>query len=125
MKKLLSLGLFCLLFIFACSTNTKNKPTELPLQKSEPIQSKITLYLRSIQEVIQRQLFLEDDFRGKTCEVRIKMSRNGKINDMQAEGYQPLCDAAVKAIQNAEIPVPPDDETYESFKASIMSFEPI
>ncbi|WP_414636971.1 cell envelope integrity TolA C-terminal domain-containing protein [Acerihabitans sp.] len=43
---------------------------------------------------------------------------------MRAEGYQPLCDAAKKAVRHADLPAAPDAEVYEIFKRPTGEFMP-
>lgn len=123
MKKLASVCLVSLLFVSACSPH-KSKPIELRPQEMAPFVDKQTHYLREIQTAIQWKFFIGDDYRGKTCDVAIKMSKDGLIYDAQSSGYPPLCKAAIKAIKNADMPTPPDDETYQQFKKFIISFQP-
>lgn len=70
-------------------------------------------------------MFITDDCLGKQCNVHIILSKEGVIGeDLRAEGYQPLCEAAVKAIRKASIPAAPDDETYEYFRRPTLDFMP-
>ncbi|WP_025121169.1 MULTISPECIES: cell envelope integrity protein TolA [unclassified Serratia (in: enterobacteria)] len=126
MKKLTSVCLGCLLFVSACSPHksTRTQPIELQPQEMAPFVDKTTYYLRAIQTAIQRKFFIGDNYRGKTCDVTIKMSKDGLIYDAQGSGYPPLCEAALKAIKNADIPAPPDDETYQRIKKTIITFQP-
>lgn len=127
MKKLISACLVSLLFASACSPHksTRPQPIELQPQEMAPFVDKTTHYLGEIQAAIQRKFFIEDNYRGKACDVAIKMSKDGLIYDAQGSGYPPLCKAAINAIKNAEIPAPPDDETYQRIKKTIINFQPI
>lgn len=127
MKKLTSVCLGCLLFVSACSPHksTRTQPIELQPQEVSPFVDKTTHYLHEIQAAIQRKLFIEDSYQGKTCDVAIRMSKDGLIYDAQGNGYPPLCKAAMNAIKNADIPAPPDDETYQIINKAIITFKPI
>ncbi|HEJ9058778.1 TPA: hypothetical protein SML50_003069 [Serratia fonticola] len=127
MKKLASVCLLSMLFASACSPHksSNNKPIELKPAEVAPFVDKPTRYAREVQTVIQWKLFIKDDYRGKTCDVNIKMSKDGKVYDLQGNGYPPLCEAAIKAINNADIPAPYDDETYQQFKQTVLSFQPV
>jgi len=126
MKKIASVCLLSLLFASACSPHksTSTKPIELKPAEVAPFVDKPTRYVREIQAAIQRKLFIEDDYRGKTCEINIKMSKDGKVYGVQGNGYPALCEAAIKAIKNADIPAPYDDETYQQFKQAVLLFQP-
>lgn len=126
MKKLASVCLVSLLFASACSPHksTSTQPIELQPQEMAPFVAKQTQYFREIQTAIYRNFFIEDDYRDKTCEVAFKMSKDGLIYDAQGKGYPPLCKAAMNAIKNADIPAPPDDETYQSIKKTVITFKP-
>lgn len=121
MKKLACVSLVSLL---ATACNTKSKPIELTPTAVAPFVDKPTRYVREVQTAVQWKFFIEDDYRGKTCDVTIKMSKDGLVYDMQGDGYPPLCKAAMKAIQNADIPAPYDDETYQQFKQTMLTFKP-
>ncbi|CAM3886226.1 cell envelope integrity protein TolA [Serratia silvae] len=127
MKKLASVCLLSLLFASACSPHksTSTKPIELRPKEVAPLVDKPTRYVREVQAAIQWKFFIEDDYRGKTCDVSIKMSKDGLVYDLQGNGYPPLCEAAIKAIKNADIPAPYDDETYQQFKKTVLTFKPI
>ncbi|AYM90088.1 cell envelope integrity protein TolA [Serratia fonticola] len=127
MKKLASVCLLSLLFASACSPHksSNTKPIELRPTEVAPLVDKPLMYAREVRAAIQRKLFIEDDYRGKTCDINIKMSKDGKVYDLQGNGYPPLCEAAIKAIKNADIPAPYDDETYHQFKQTVLSFQPV
>jgi TolA protein len=126
MKKLASICLLSLLFASACSPHksTKTKPIELRPTEVASFVDKPLRYVREIRVAIQSKLFLEDDFHGKTCDVNVEISRDGLINAVQSSGYPPLCKAAIKAMKNADIPAPYDDETYQTFKKTVLVFQP-
>ncbi|WP_411752163.1 cell envelope integrity TolA C-terminal domain-containing protein [Serratia sp. (in: enterobacteria)] len=126
MKKLASVCLLSLLFASACSPHksTSTKPIELKPTEVAPFVDKPLRYIREIRAAIQWKFFIKDDYLGKTCDVNIKMSKDGKVYDLQGNGYLPLCEAAIKAIKNADIPAPYDDDTYQQFKQTVITFQP-
>jgi TolA protein len=127
MKRITPYCLLGLLFTFACSSDAHetHSSNNIPLGDSVPMKGNMKDYALDIKSAIQMKFFLKDDYIGKECHFRLKLSKEGVIGDiLQAKGYQPLCEAAKNAIRNAYIPPAPDNETYEVFKEFEMHFTP-
>ncbi|EKF65350.1 tolA family protein [Serratia plymuthica A30] len=57
--------------------------------------------------------------------MSISLNRQGKVTDINnVEGFTPLCEAGMTAVFSAEIPVPPDEKTYTTFKKLVIVFQP-
>lgn len=119
------LACVCLVSLLATACSTNTKPIELTPTAVASFSDKQTRYIQEIRMAIQWKFFIEDGYRGKTCDVTIKMSKDGLVYDLQGDGYPPLCKAAMKAIKNADIPVPYDEETYQRFQKTVLTFKPI
>ncbi len=125
MKRNFTHCLLSVLFTSACSATTTNLPSPLPRVVSAPVDDKAYDYVRDMQSAFEKKFFIERDFKGKECNIHLTMSKEGVIGDeMQAEGYKPLCDAALKAFRSADIPPAPDNETYERFKSVTVDIKP-
>lgn len=118
--------------ISACSTRPTTEPVDnlfKSIDKSggeiTSSGSKVESYLSLIRQAIQLHMFEPERFSRKTCDFKITLDRSGKVTSITAvDGYPPLCEAGVRAIKAADIPAPPDDETYQVFKSSIIEFKP-
>lgn len=125
MKKLTLLVLVNLVVVSSCSTNTKNKPVKLKGQEPVSVEERTRQHMREIQQAVQQKMYLKDDFYGKRCDMKLKLSNNGSISDVtEVDGYQPLCNAALKAAKSAKMPTFPDGETYKRLKTLILTFRP-
>lgn len=83
----------------------------------------VTAYAAEFRNAVQAKMYGADMYAGKNCVLQISMQRDGKINDVNAQGGDPaLCQAALKAVQVAEIPAPPTDEIYNKVKNAQLDF---
>ncbi|TCL02887.1 cell envelope integrity TolA C-terminal domain-containing protein [Sodalis ligni] len=125
MRRVFPYCLLSLVFSSAFSTHATPLPSPLPSQVFAPLDDKNLQYAHDIKSAVQIKLHLEKEFNGKQCTVSFNISKKGATHgDFKTEGYKPLCAAAVKAIQDADIPAPPDNETHEIFKNSVIVFKP-
>ncbi|WP_337263062.1 MULTISPECIES: cell envelope integrity protein TolA [unclassified Serratia (in: enterobacteria)] len=125
MKKLIFICCISMMLVSACSTNTRKKQLPPAAKESALLAERLQVYIRDLTEAIERKLYRLKSFEGKECDVSFSMDRNGTVINISAiEGYQPLCEAGIKAIKNAEIPAPPDDEVYKHFQRLVISFKP-
>ncbi len=125
MEKMLSYLFISLLVTSACSTAKTYAPSHPSKGASVPFVGNEKNYADDIRTAIQKKMFNESDFSGKQCNVLIKMSKKGVIvNELQAEGYKPLCEAALNALRNADTPPAPDNLIYERFKSLAVQVKP-
>ncbi|THD29352.1 cell envelope integrity protein TolA, partial [Pantoea sp. R102] len=87
--------------------------------------AEVNAYLGQITSAIQSRFYDADLYRGKSCDLRIKLAPDGLLIDVKAEGGDPaLCQAAITAAKQARIPKPPSQAVYEVFKNAPMRFKP-
>ena len=78
-----------------------------------------------IKKEIQRRYVVDANLRGKVCDVRLQLARDGTITGYQrVSGPDDICTAALTAIaRTKKVPAPPSDAVYEKYKSSIIGFE--
>lgn len=87
--------------------------------------AEINGYLGQITAAIQSKFYDADLYKGRTCDLRIKLAPDGLLIDVKAEGGDPaLCQAALAAAKQARIPKPPSQAVYEAFKNAPLTFKP-
>ncbi|MXP66321.1 cell envelope integrity protein TolA [Pantoea sp. Nvir] len=85
----------------------------------------ITNYAAQIQTAIQNKFYDWENYKGRTCTLRINLASDGFLIDAQAEEGDPsLCQAALVAVQQARIPQPPSNKVYNIFKNAPLDFKP-
>ncbi|WP_037386502.1 cell envelope integrity protein TolA, partial [Serratia sp. DD3] len=85
----------------------------------------ISGYLGQITAAIQSKFYDADLYKGRTCDLRIKLAPDGLLIDIKSEGGDPaLCQAAIAAAKQAHIPKPPTPAVYEVFKNVPITFKP-
>lgn len=123
----------CLLMLSGCHAKQVNDPVDDlfgGVTKSGGYKnnssSKVGNYLAAIMGAVQSHMFELERFSGKVCDIKVSLNRSGKVTHITAVGgYPPLCEAGIKAIKSADIPAPPDEETYLVFKESILEIKPL
>uniref|UniRef100_UPI000535278D cell envelope integrity protein TolA n=1 Tax=Pantoea septica TaxID=472695 RepID=UPI000535278D len=87
--------------------------------------AEINSYLGQVVGAIQSRFYDADTYKGKECNLRIKLAPDGLLIDVKSEGGDPaLCQAAIAAAKQAHIPKPPSQAVYEVFKNAPMRFKP-
>ncbi|HAT24029.1 MAG TPA: cell envelope integrity protein TolA, partial [Pantoea septica] len=87
--------------------------------------AEINSYLGQVVGAIQSRFYDADTYKGKECNLRIKLAPHGLLIDVKSEGGDPaLCQAAIAAAKQAHIPKPPSQAVYEVFKNAPMRFKP-
>ncbi|AEW44453.1 cell envelope integrity inner membrane protein TolA [Serratia symbiotica str. 'Cinara cedri'] len=82
-------------------------------------------YIGQIRGAIQDKFYDPSLFRGKTCNLRIKLAPDGLLMSVQKlDGDSLLCQAAVSAVKSAEMPKPLNDTIYQHFKNFTLGFKP-
>lgn len=87
-------------------------------------------YQSKIQAAIQSKFYNADIYRGKTCELSIKLAPDGMLISIAAKSSaandQSLCDAAIRAAKTAIMPKPPSRSIYDAFneQGSTLVFKP-
>lgn len=94
-------------------------------KKTGALGTEINSYLDKITIAIQNHFYDAYMYRGKSCDLRIKLAHDGLLIDIKSEGGNPaLCRAAVIAAKHARIPKPPSEAVYEVFKNTPIHFKP-
>lgn len=111
------------------------KNTSIPVEKIDKNKSEaqknnvsttdINRYLRQITYSIQSRFYNADLYKGRICELRIKLSPEGELISIVEEGGDSgLCQAAIIAAKQAKLSKPPSDEVYQVFKNVSLIFKP-
>lgn len=114
----------------ASSKNTPNQgekvaTNESGVKKSGASGADINGYLGQITAAIQSRFYDPDLYKGRTCDLRIKLAPKGGLISVVAEGGDSaLCQAAIAAAKQAKIPKPPSDDVYQVFKNASLVFKP-
>jgi len=114
----------------ASSKNTPNQgekvaTNESGVKKSGASGADINGYLGQITAAIQSRFYDADLYKGRTCDLRIKLAPEGGLISVVAEGDDSaLCQAAIAAAKQAKIPKPPSDDVYQVFKNASLVFKP-
>ncbi|WP_334468840.1 cell envelope integrity protein TolA [Arsenophonus sp. PmNCSU2021_1] len=99
-------------------------------RKSGASSSDVANYAGKIKAAIESKFYDADIYRGKTCELRIKLAPDGMLISIAAKSNtandQPLCDAAIRAAKTATMPKPPSRSIYDAFneQGSTLVFKP-
>lgn len=94
-------------------------------KKSGASAGDINGYLGQVTAAIQSKFYDANLYKGRTCNLRIKLAPDGLLIDIKAEGGDPaLCQAAIAAAKLAKIPKPPSQDVYEVFKNVPLDFKP-
>jgi len=130
--RIITVVCLCIALASACSTAPSHEPVDdlfagfNPGSKAASSHSNAVEYLSVITQVIQSHMSEPERFSGKTCDLKINLDREGKVTSVIAvDGDPPLCGAGIKAVKAADIPAPPDEQTYQAFKVSIIEFKPL
>ncbi|MGL4860253.1 MAG: cell envelope integrity protein TolA, partial [Enterobacteriaceae bacterium] len=80
-------------------------------------------YNGRLASAITSKLFNCPVYIGRTCELRIRLTPEGKLLDAKAEGGDPaLCQAAVVAAKEANIPAPPK-AIAKDYENTVLAFK--
>lgn len=99
-------------------------------RKSGASSSDVANYAGKIKAAIESKFYDSDIYRGKTCELSIKLAPDGMLISIAAKSNtandQPLCDAAIRAAKTATMPKPPSRSIYDAFneQGSTLVFKP-
>lgn len=105
----------------------KAQPAAKSAPVTKPHTSNVDLngYSSRFSSAIQSKMVFDESFKGKECDLSIKLQRDGTITDVKSEGGDiALCSAAIDAVKKARIPAPPNDEVWDAFKNTSMTFKP-
>ncbi|MCC8366466.1 cell envelope integrity protein TolA [Xenorhabdus sp. PB61.4] len=95
-------------------------------KKSGASESDIQNYIGQVKAAIQANFYDSKSYAGLTCQLHIKLARDGLLIDIKAgKGDPALCQAAISAAGLAKkMPRPSSEEIYEHFKNFSLDFNP-
>ncbi|WP_193765038.1 cell envelope integrity protein TolA [Hafnia paralvei] len=110
----------CSVFLLTgCSSQAKSQSASSRIDKS------VSAYAGDIQSEIERHFRTQPSFKGKICDLRIKLAQDGLLLGVIAEGGDPeLCAEAMEAVKLAKFPKPPSNEVYQIFKNTPINVRP-
>ncbi|MDZ5641839.1 cell envelope integrity protein TolA [Enterobacter sp. A103] len=134
-KHVLPLVLLIPLFLVACTTSqtgnwksdksATSKAGDLPGDLQAGPNADIAGYAQAIKDAIENRIYDPGMYAGTVCTVRIRIQRDGTLNNATTEGGDPaLCQATLAAIKSAKIPPAPDERTWQLFKNATLDFKP-
>ncbi len=87
--------------------------------------AEINNYIEQVKGAIQSKFYNSSSFKGKSCNLRIKISPDGLLISVQEiGGYPALCYSAVSAAKLAHMPKPTSEAVYQHFKIFTLDFNP-
>ncbi|VEB67238.1 cell envelope integrity inner membrane protein TolA [Providencia rustigianii] len=99
-------------------------------KKSGASNADVDSYAGKIKAAIQSKFYDSATYRGRTCELQLKLAPDGllvSITPKNGPANDPaLCEAAIRAAKLATMPKPPSREVYETFNksGSTLVFKP-
>ncbi|MGP1959404.1 MAG: cell envelope integrity protein TolA [Arsenophonus sp. NC-TX2-MAG3] len=107
-----------------------SETAEVENRKSGVSSSDVDNYAGKIKAAIERKFYNSDIYRGKTCELNIKLAPDGMLISVfpksNTENDQSLCNAAIRVIKTTIMPKPPNRSIYNEFneQGSALIFKP-
>ncbi|QSX35784.1 cell envelope integrity protein TolA [Shewanella sedimentimangrovi] len=94
--------------------------------KNQQVMSELSRYQAMIASTLQRNVQKEDSMRGKSCEMVVKLAKDGfVISSRVKQGDAQVCRATQAAIQKLQrLPVSPQPEVYEKMKELNIIYKP-
>lgn len=131
MKPTLKLAALAVVVLVAGCTHHTHKKWE-PLKPDPMLQARdasgattgqLEAYALQIRDAVQAKM-PAGNYVGMRCTVRLNLARDGMIISANTEGGdRQLCDAALKAVQTAQIPPAPSDKVFSVFKNAPLDFQ--
>ncbi|MGP1930597.1 MAG: cell envelope integrity protein TolA [Arsenophonus sp. ET-YP4-MAG3] len=100
-------------------------------KKNGAFNSDVAIYANKIKVAIEKKFYDADIYRGKVCELKMKLSSNGILISIIPKNNtlnnQSLCNAAIRAAKTAIMPKPPNYSVYDEFnkQESILIFNKV
>lgn len=81
-------------------------------------------YLSAVTGSIQAKFYDIDTYRGMSCDLALEIAADGNVNSVSATGGDPaLCEAAIEAIKQADMPIPSAD-VWKAFSHTAITIKP-
>ncbi|MEQ0217943.1 cell envelope integrity protein TolA [Klebsiella sp. CN_Kp114] len=99
---------------------------ELPVRAANAVpERQINNYVSAIMRAIQSEFYEASKYKGKECDLNLKIGRDGNVLDATVErGDKELCQRALNAVSYAKLPKPPSDEVWNRVKKVTLAFKP-
>jgi colicin import membrane protein len=88
--------------------------------------SEVQRYTAMIRDAIQRNLLVDENMRGKTARINIRLASSGFVTDVRyVSGDRQVADAAIRAVNRAgTLPVSTDPDVYNQLKDITLTVAP-
>lgn len=95
-------------------------------RRSKVVLSEVQKYTVLIKQTIQRNLIVDDSYRGKSCRLNIRLASNGLVIKADVlKGDPALCRAAKAAVFKSDsLPVSKEADIFEKLKDINLTVEP-
>lgn len=95
-------------------------------RRQKVVLTEVQKYTVLIQQAIQRNLIVDDAFRGKSCRINIRLASNGLVIKADVlQGDPALCRAAKSAVFKSDtLPVSKEPDVYEKLKDINLTVSP-
>lgn len=115
------------LALSACSPHKSGQQlaASSPVPPHVASEAELSEYARLVKKAVEKSFTNIDAYRGKACDLHIRLAPDGMLLDVKATGGDPaLCQAAVKAVAETTFPAPKNDGVYQVFKNAPLDFRP-
>jgi colicin import membrane protein len=88
--------------------------------------TEVQRYTAMIRDAIQRNLLVDENMRGKTARINIRLASNGFVTDVRyVSGDRLVAEAAIRAVKRAgTLPVSTDPDVYNQLKDITLTVAP-
>lgn len=88
--------------------------------------TEVQRYTAMIRDAIQRNLLVDENMRGKTARINIRLATSGFVTDVRyVSGDRQVADAAIRAVNRAgTLPVSADPDVYNQLKDITLTVAP-
>ncbi|SNY45396.1 Cell division and transport-associated protein TolA [Arsukibacterium tuosuense] len=88
--------------------------------------TEVQRYTAMIRDAIQRNLLVDENMRGKTARINIRLASSGFVTDVRyVSGDRQVADAAIRAVNRAgTLPVSTDPDVYNQLKDITLTVAP-
>ncbi|MDX1677639.1 cell envelope integrity protein TolA [Arsukibacterium sp.] len=88
--------------------------------------TEVQRYTAMIRDTIQRNLLVDENMRGKTARINIRLATSGFVTDVRyVSGDRQVADAAIRAVNRAgTLPVSTDPDVYNQLKDITLTVAP-
>ena len=88
--------------------------------------TEVQRYTAMIRDAIQRNLLVDENMRGKTARINIRLATSGFVTDVRyVSGDRQVADAAIRAVNRAgTLPVSTDPDVYNQLKDITLTVAP-